>query len=167
MRFALLACLLYSTAANADGMTVQFADGAPKDSLTFQNEGCAISEATIVIDLRDTTAGLIFDVTAAGAGVEVFQPVEAPDNNVIISPVADGGQVLHLYVPSLANGETIRLTADLDDTTSNRQITVSGSEMAGAKVTVAYGTNAETAPFNSDGTARLLLPPTSDGCLST
>lgn len=167
MRLGLLLLSLTASAAHADGMTVRFSDGAPKDSLVFQNTGCPLAEATIVLDLRDTPAGLIFDVTSAGAGVEVFQPVEATAGNVIISPVADGGQVLHLYVPSFASGETIRLTADLDDTTSNRQITVNGSEMEGAKVTVAYGTKAATAAFDTSGTAALRLPTTADGCLST
>ncbi|SEV98848.1 hypothetical protein SAMN04488515_0535 [Cognatiyoonia koreensis] len=167
MRLALIACMMTATAAQADGLLVQFADGAPKDSLVFQNNGCPLRDATIVIDLRGTAAGLIFDVTASGAGVEVFQPVEVETGNVLISPVADGGQVLHLHVPDFASGESIRLTADLDDTTSNRQITVNGSEMVGATVTVAYGAFMQTAPFDSDGLAAVTLPPTADGCLST
>lgn len=166
MRFALLTFFLTASAANANGLIVQFADGAPKDSLTFQNNGCPLTEATIVIDLRDTAAGLIFDVTSEGAGVEVFQPVEAQSGDVIISPVADGGQVLHLYVPVFASGETLRLTADLDDTTSNRQITVDGSEMAGATISISYGGKFETAPFDANGNAALMLPPTAEGCLS-
>jgi len=166
MRFAFLTFFLTASAAHANGLVVQFTDGAPKDSLTGQNNGCPLTDATIVIDLRNTAAGLIFDVTADGAGVEVFQPVEAQSGDVTISPVADGGQVLHVHVPVFASGETLRLTADLDDTTSNRQITVSGSEMAGATVSIAYGSSFETAPFDTDGMAALMLPPTAEGCLS-
>jgi hypothetical protein len=164
LTIVLIAC---ASSAAANGLTVQFADGAPKDSITFHNDGCPLTDATIVLDLRETPAGLIFDVTAAGAGVEVFQPVETVAGDVAISPVADGGQVLHLFVPSFANGETIRLTADLDDTTSNRQITVNGSEMAGARVSVAYASTSKTAAFDTQGTAFLSLPVTSEGCLST
>jgi len=168
MRFAILAVtLLQSTPVLAENLQVQFADGAPKDSLTFQNNGCLLTKATIVIDLRDTPAGLIFDVTAAGAGVEVFQPVEVTAGNVSVSPVVDGGQVLHLYVPSLPSGDMLRLTADLDDTTSGRQITVNGSEMIGATVTVSTDAGAQTAPFNANGLASVLLPENAEGCLST
>lgn len=165
--FLIAAGLICASTANADGLLVQFADGAPKDSLTLSNMGCPIREATIVFDLRDTPAGLIFDVTAAGAGVEVFQPVEVMQGDVVVSPVADGGQVLHLYVPHLPTGDSIRLTADLDDTTSGRQITVNGSEMIGAKVSISYGNTAQTSAFNADGIANVALPATSDGCLST
>lgn len=163
----IVAALAFATPVAAQGLFVQFADGAPKDSLTFRNDGCPLSAATIVIDLRETPAGLIFDVTSAGAGVEVFQPVEATAGEVSISPVADGGQVLHLFVPNFPAGDTIRLTADLDDTTSSRQITVNGSEMIGATVSIAYGEAFVTAPFDAEGSAALSLPPTAEGCLST
>lgn len=159
--------LVCSTAAHADGISVQFADGAPKDSLTFQNTGCPLIDATIVIDLRGTAGGLIFDVTGQGAGVSVYQPIETQSSNVAIAPVVDGDQVLHLIVSSFGTGETISLTADLDDTLAGSQITVTGSEIAGATVTVASGAATQSAPFDSDGSAALVMPTTADGCMLT
>jgi len=167
MRLALLAFTLCASTSHAQGIAVQFADGAPKDSITFENNGCALEQATIVIDLSKSKAGLIFDTTAGGDGVEVYQPIEVLTPDVTVSPVADGGKVLHIYIPQFPNGATVRLTADLDDTTSARQITVNGSEMAGATVSLAMGALMETAPFGTDGAATLLVPPTENGCLST
>lgn len=168
MRMILVTAFLATASmVQADGLFVQFADGAPKDTLTLRNDGCALTDATLVIDLRGTAAGLIFDVTAAGAGVDVFQPIQTTKGKVVISPVADGGQVLHLFIPSFASGETIRLTADLDDTAPGRQITVTGAEMAGATVSVANDSLMATAPFDANASANLTLPPTSDGCLAT
>lgn len=165
MRIALTTAIFFAAStAQADGLFVTFADGAPKDSLTFQNTGCPLIDATIVVDLNNTNGQLIFDVTASGAGVEVFQPIET-QADVIIAPVVDGGKVLHMVVPSFPTGSTIALTADLDDTLAGSQITVSGSEMAGATVTIASGTASETAAFGSDGRATVDIPANAEGCL--
>jgi len=85
---------------------------------------------------------------------------------VSISPVADGAQVLHLYVPSLPSGDMLQLTADLDDTTSGRQITVLGSEMMGATVSVSINDSVQTAPFDTEGRALVTLPRNAEGCVA-
>jgi hypothetical protein len=153
-----------SSAAAADGLTVQFTDGVPKDTITLTNGNCLLNEAVIVIDLSQSAAGLIFDVTAAGAGVAVFHPVEVTAGTIAISPVVDGGQVLHLRISDFPIGATFSLSADLDDTTSGRQRTVTGAEMAGATVTLVSGKAASTAVFGETGLAILALPPGIDGC---
>jgi len=130
MRAALILSLL-ATPSFAD-MTLTFVEGAPKDRFVVTNLGCALSDATLVIDLSTSPAGLIFDVTAQGAGVEVFQPVE-----LIAGSAADGDQQLSITLGNVATGAEYIITADLDDLQSNGalgQIRVAGSEIAGASV---------------------------------
>ncbi len=154
---------LLATSSYAD-VSVAFRDGAPKDRITLTNEGCDLSNATLTIDLTATPAGLIFDVTSAGAGVEVFQPVEVTAGTISVRPVVDGAQVLVMDIPSFPKGSVFSLTADLDDTVSNRQITVNGSEMIGASVSLVMADGIKTAPFGSDGTATLALSAGNGSC---
>jgi len=157
MRIALaLISTLTATAANAD-VTVTFRDGAPKDRFTItQNAPCAMGPAMLVIDLGAAPAGLIFDTTSTGAGVEVFQPFEwvsAPVGATAVPDVQDGDTVLTLNLPSLTPQMPLAFTIDLDDTTSNRQITVSGSEVAGAQVALTTGGTTHTGTFGGNGAA--------------
>ena len=163
LTFALIAT---AGIAQAQGLTVTFADGAPKDRFELINEGCALQDVAIAIDLTDTPAGLIFDVTASGAGVEVFQPVEVTAGTMNVSAITDGAQQLQLTVPSFPSDTTYSLTADLDDTVSNRQITVSGSEMLGARVLLTAGEVQAVAPFDANGRAMIDLANLGFGCPS-
>jgi hypothetical protein len=154
-----LALLLTASSASAQNLTVQFTDGAPKDSMTFTNAGCAISDASVLVDLSTSQGGLIFDTTPQGAGVEVYQPVEIISGSVTLDPVTDGDQTLNILVTSLAKGADIRLTADLDDTLdASRQITVSGSEIADGLVIVTLNGTTYQGAFGTDGTASITLP---------
>ena len=87
-----LALALAST-AQAD-IAVQFIEGAPKDRFRITNQsGCPTGPIDVVIDLSASPAGLIFDTTGAGAGVEVFQPfemVEGMSNVDATNRVSDG-----------------------------------------------------------------------------
>ncbi|WP_299367384.1 aggregation factor core protein MAFp3, isoform C [uncultured Tateyamaria sp.] len=151
----LLACLCAATPALSASLTVTFRDGAPKDRFTVTYDGaCAASATDLVIDLGTAPAGLIFDTTGAGAGVEVFQPLEWVTGSARTSAVTDGDSALTLSLDGLAPGEVLAFTIDIDDTTSTRQITVDGSEMVGATLRVAgmEGT------FDATGTARVDLP---------
>lgn len=166
MRLLTLALALLATNSSAQDLTVQFSDGAPKDRITLTNTGCSISNAMFVIDLAGSEGELIFDVTSAGAGVEVFQPVEITSGSASVSPVSDGDKQLQVLVQALPTGEQLRLTADLDDTLdASRQITVSGSEMSGATVSLALANNVLTGTFDTDGIARISLPTDASACL--
>lgn len=56
---------------------VEFVEGAPKDRFVLHNASdCGLTAATVLLDLSSPQGGLIFDVTGAGEGVEVFQPFE-------------------------------------------------------------------------------------------
>lgn len=157
--------MIAGTAALAD-IAVRFDEGAPKDRFSFTNIGaCPLGPLRITLDLGSAPAGLIFDVTAAGAGVDVFQPFEmvAGTELLLQSPqVVDGDAALVLDLKGLAVSETFAFTIDVDDTGGGREITVSGSEIAGANVAVALGEASRSAAFDDSAQARVPV----DGCLS-
>lgn len=139
---------------------VRFIEGAPKDRFEIRNSGaCALTATTVALDLSTSQAGLIFDVTARGAGVEVFQPFEitsGADSLRAIPVVTDGQNKLALDIAALQPGQTIAFTIDVDDTIGQREITVSGSEISGASVRLATQSSDHSATF--DTTAQASLP---------
>ncbi|MCF2870256.1 aggregation factor core protein MAFp3, isoform C [Octadecabacter sp. G9-8] len=162
MRGILMAGLLAATAGTAQAdMQVTFRDGAPKDTFTITNLGsCATGPMVLTIDLAPAPIGLIFDVTDAGGGVEVFQPFELVSGADFVqgaSAVRDGDQTLSLDLAAMAQGDEVRFTIDLDDTGGGREITVNGSEMAGAMVLVNGGDAMAEAAFDDTGAARVIL----------
>lgn len=159
---AVLAVLM-SGEAFAD-IVVEFDEGAPKDRFTIVNAGdCPLNDVTVTIDLGASASGLIFDVTASGAGVQVFQPLELVSGRDMLGEVpriGDGDNSIALPVASFAPGAEIAFTIDVDDTVGTREITVSGAEIEGAKATVVQGAETTEATFGADAIARLRL----DGC---
>lgn len=155
---AFASCL--ATTAAAD-VIVTFRDGAPKDRFTITNTAdCATGPMTLALDLAPAPAGLIFDITGDGAGVDVFQPFEVAAGGDIItavSDVADGDQRLELALQGLEAGAEVAFTIDLDDTGGGREITVSGSEIAGAMVQVISELALAEGAFDDSGTARVIL----------
>ena len=122
-------------------ITVSFRDSAPKDIFVLENEGgCDLGALTLTLDLSSSDAGLIFDTTAQGAGVEVFQPFEivAGGGYLAATPqVSDGQNRLELSLTSFPAGARMQFTIDVDDTLTSGQwgqIRVSGGEMSGAEV---------------------------------
>lgn len=160
MRLLTLAAIIWATGAQAD-VTVRFSDGAPKDTITISNEAqCATGPVAVTLDLSYAPAGLIFDVTNAGAGVEVFQPIEVvagADMVLSLSDVADGDQNLTVTLDDMAVNAQVALTVDLDDTGGGREITVNGSEIAGAMVRVSTDQALGEGVFDDSGLARVVL----------
>ena len=168
MRLALIFTIL-ATPAFAD-VTLTFIESAPKDRFVLTNTGCPLTGATLVIDLSTAPAGVIFDVTDQGAGVEVFQPVELVAGNAVFSTVKDGDQRLSLDLGDVATGAQVIISADLDDLHTNGalgQIRVAGSEIADASVALATATGMYHATFAETSVARLAVPQATDGCPST
>ncbi|MEM9968601.1 MAG: aggregation factor core [Pseudomonadota bacterium] len=161
---AFIAALTANIAA-AD-VVVQFTEGAPKDRFTITNDGeCALGKAEVSLDLSAAPAGLIFDVTGQGAGVQVFQPFEvvAGANRLAALPrVLDGDTAVTLALTGLAARESVAFTIDVDDTAGGREITVSGSEINGARVRMDIGGAQVTAGFDKRAIARLVY----DSCAS-
>ncbi len=161
---AMITCLAMPAAAD---VTVTFRDGAPKDRFTITSASglCNDAPVQITIDLSSSAGKLIFDITEAGRGVEVFQPFELVAGGDIVtgaSDVTDGDTGLNLEVSAIAPGAQVAFTIDVDDTIGAREITVSGSEIAGARVQVSVGSDSATGTFGDDGTARVAWP----ACLS-
>ena len=154
-----LTCAAASTAAD---IGVRFIEGAPKDRFEITNLGaCAVVATDVVIDLRGSAAGLVFDVTGAGAGVEVFQPFELVSGaDALASPsrVADGDRQITLSVRRLAPAGRIAFTIDVDDTVGPRGITVSDSEIEGAVVRVSAAGAGSTGRFSRQGEALVKTP---------
>lgn len=144
--------------AQAD-VRVAFDEGAPKDRFTFRNTGkCTLSSAKIVLDLSRSKAGLIFDVTSSGAGVEVFQPLDFVAGKKTLKrvpKVRDGDNRLAMDIKALAPGASIAFTIDVDDTLGGREITVSNSEIEGAVVSLTTKGKTVSAPFQRNARANL------------
>ena len=169
MRLMIPALILCSTAAHAD-VTVAFVEGAPKDRFVIENAGqCATAPSIFEIDLTASTAGLIFDTTEAGAGVEVFQPVEVvagADMVIDLAQPGDGDQTLSVSLKSLPPGGEIIITLDLDDmiaSGTSRPTMVTGSEIKGIAVRLTQQTDA-TAMANFTDSVQVSIPVA--GCLS-
>jgi len=166
MNKPLIHCCLAAATALASGpaaadFAVRFIEGAPKDRFEIVNRAACVRTATdLVIDLRPSAAGLVFDVTGSGAGVEVFQPFElvaGADALVQRPQVGDGDTRVTLSVRRLAPGARIAFTIDVDDTLGPRGITVAGSEIEGALVRVSAGGQTRAARFSSAGEALVKL----------
>lgn len=161
---ALASGLLVTTLPATADIAVRFVESAPKDRFVIENVStCSQGALDITIDLGTAPVGLIFDTTAAGAGVEVFQPFEVAVGAKILSSAilpTDGDEALNLSLTGLASGQSFVFTVDVDDTGAQSelgQIRVSDAEIAGASVSI----NGQAALF--DGNATAILPVT---CLS-
>lgn len=157
------ALALLGTTAAAD-VVVTFNESAPKDSFTITNTGdCRLEGIEVRIDLAGSAAGLIFDVTGAGAGVQVFQPLELVTGRDLLSnlpEVRDGDTALSLFVTSLEPTQQIVFTIDVDDTAGRSETMVSGAEITGATASVRL--DGQNAVANFDGTAKARV--SWDGC---
>lgn len=148
-----LTAMVLASPSYAD-LQVQFIEGAPKDRFVIKNIGaCDLGAAEFVIDFAASNAGLIFDVTGEGAGVEVFQPFEITAGAQYFSnmpTVSDGDQRATLSLNGLGQGETIAFTIDVDDTGGSREITVSDSEISGTTVSLRAGSETYNGVMNED-----------------
>ncbi len=146
-------------------ITVRFVESAPKDRFVISSDTCPLQDVGMVIDLTGSAGGLIFDVTANGAGVEVFQPVEVQNGAVTAQPVVDGDQQLSFTINGLSAGNDVIISADLDDVLADSslgQIRVAGSELDGAFVQMTIAGETQTTVF-ADSANTVTLP---HSCLS-
>ena len=168
------ALVLFATAARAD-IAVRFTEAAPKDSFTVTNgTGCDIAAGSITIDLGPAPAGLLFDTDPAGPGENVAQPLElarAENARATFAAVPDGATTAEIRIRDFRPGGEIEVTVDVDDSAPSgpRGVQmIDGSEMAGARVTFASGSDAAgadakgagieaAATFDGNGEARIAL----------
>ncbi|MEM6256054.1 MAG: hypothetical protein AAF821_24340 [Cyanobacteria bacterium P01_D01_bin.156] len=150
---------------------IKFVESAPKDIFVITNMGsCTLEELTIDLDLSPSVGKLIFDTTATGAGVDVFQPFEVEAGDIMplaADGVNDGDTQLALLITSLDPGDRASFTIDVDDTLPRSdlgQIRVADSEISGAVVSItAGGTETILATFDNGSVAQANLP----SCLAT
>ena len=165
LRLSALALILSSSAALAD-LTVRFSEGAPKDRFTLTNTGdCPLPMMRVTLDLGAAPAGLIFDVTGAGAGVEVFQPFElvaGAEHLTGLPAVLDGDSAIALDFNGLGTNQSVAFTIDVDDTGGGREITVDGSEITGAVIRAELGGQTLEGTFDASATASIPVA----GCTS-
>lgn len=160
LRPAILALALASPAAAVANVTLTFDEGAPKDRfiLTSDTGLCADGPVRVTVDLTGSAGALIFDVTAEGAGVEVFQPFELVSGGelVLSAPeVLDGDKVVSLDLSGLSAGAEVAFTIDVDDTINAREITVNNAEIEGAVLVVESGGTSVSAPFGGNAVAQI------------
>lgn len=156
-----IAAITLSTPSFAD-MRVQFVEGAPKDRFVMTNLGdCALGAGQIVIDFTDSRAGLIFDVSGSGAGVEVYQPFEVTQGAqyLVAQPtISDGDQRAVLDISGLDVNGSIAFTIDVDDTIGTRAITVADSEMHGTVYSLRSGGDTQSAVIDTGSQAVIATP---------
>ncbi|MEL6680306.1 MAG: hypothetical protein AAFQ51_16500 [Pseudomonadota bacterium] len=161
LRTIATALLLAAPTLAAADVSFTFRDSAPRDIFVLRNDGTCPVMGSVTLDLAPSPSGLYFDVTAAGVGVEVFQPLRVDQGAEFLTAVPqvkDGDRMVVLSVGALPPGAQVRFTADLDDSLSASalgQIRVTGSEIAGAVARVEGGGQA---PFNVQGEAVVALP---------
>lgn len=163
---AALVFVAMSGAAAHASVTVSFIEGAPKDRFVITNSGeCSYQKIALKIDLQETAGRLIFDTTANGAGVEVFQPFDAGDGPISLvnaTDVKDGQQSLDLLIDVLKPNQSVGFTIDVDDTLTQSElgnIRVSRAEIEGGVVIIGLtDVDSFQASFNSDAKADVELP---------
>lgn len=146
---------------------IEFVESAPKDRFVITNLGpCAVTEFVLELDLSESAGKLIFDTTAAGEGVEVYQPFEVESGDIdplAANGVNDGDAKLTLNISNLAPDESASFTIDVDDTLpigELGQIRVSDAEISGGIVSIVVAdSEVARAAFDSQSIARVTLPP--------
>ncbi len=164
MRTAVFIAGLMATSAQAD-ISVRFIEGAPKDRFVVTNVGdCDMTDFDLELRLDGSAAGLIFDTTSTGAGVEVFQPLEVVAGRNFLGDFdgpTDGDTRFLMPFTRLPAGDSFAFTIDVDDTLTNGQsgqIIVRGGEIEGANVVVSYRDIQASTAFNTQAKAMVNIP---------
>jgi len=161
LALSVIGTITISSPALAD-LQVQFIEGAPKDRFIITNTGdCVLGAGQFEIDFANSNAGLIFDVTGSGAGVEVFQPFEVTAGAMHLTTqpsISDGDQRAILDMSGLGINETIAFTIDVDDTSGAREITVAGDEITGTTVSLYTGGTTYSVVMDAEAKVSLITP---------
>lgn len=159
--FLAIPVLLTSSISAHAEFSVRFDEGAPKDRFTLSNlSGCTLQNTRVMLDLSTSNAGLIFDVTASGAGVEVYQPLEfvrGEGNLASIPGILDGDNELALEIRELKAGGSIAFTIDVDDTKGGQETIVTDSEITGANIRLSSEEGSASATFGSNAIAKISI----------
>ncbi|MBX2846700.1 MAG: hypothetical protein KTR16_00155 [Acidiferrobacterales bacterium] len=157
--------LLGSMSFSYADVEVAFFESAPKDRFVLSNTGqCTLQNLVLNLDLSNSAGRLIFDTTEAGAGVEVFQPFEVSQGDLMLlssSKVKDGDSVLSVSIERIDAHDSVSFTIDVDDTLPQSElgnIRVIGAEMRNASVEISSkGKQPAKAIFGSNNKALISL----------
>ena len=146
-------------------LRVSYVDSSPDWFTILNGSACELGPFELVIDLGASPAGLIFDISGAGAGFNGHAPlavVEGAEQVVSIGQVTDGDSRLVIALDFLAGGGTVRIAVDVDDTDPQSELgptLISPAEIAGAVAEVRRGEDGPpiSAAFGPDGVAVLAL----------
>ena len=127
------AALALATPAGNAGASLElmFIDGVPADTFEFQNTGdCDLGEVEMWVELEGSAAGLVFDVSEVGAGVDMFHRLEittGSDYIYRVSKLRDGDTKVLFELERLPAGASVAFQVDIDDTLEvsaggNRQV---------------------------------------------
>jgi hypothetical protein len=161
VRLITIAATLSAMQLSYANVEIRFRESAPKDIFSLENlSQCDLKDVLLEIDLSNSVGHLIFDTTAAGAGVEVFQPFEVKQGNMVLTSaiqVQDGDTSLSVRIDEIIAGETVSFTIDVDDTLPKSElgnIRVSGAEIRGGAVRLSLlDKDQVTATFGNKATA--------------
>jgi nitrous oxidase accessory protein NosD len=155
----LIFALLTLAAPAAADVEVRFVEGAPVDRFSFEvGAGCPLGASVLSLDLTGSAGRLIFDTAGAGAGVQVYQPfvlVEGAEQVAEAPDLRDGDRGLTLELSELSR--TLVFTTDLDDTIGAAETLVSGSEIAGATVSITLEDVTYSGVFDAQARARVTI----------
>lgn len=158
----LATAMLLPTLNASANMQIKFVESAPKDWFAVTNTSdCNLSNIELTFDLTQSQGALIFDTTATGAGVEVYQPFSVRSGNLELvsgDNVADGDKTLTIMITDLKPAEVASFTIDVDDTLTKSElgnIRVSRSEIAGARVSLAN--SGTTSVFDDSGATEMAV----------
>lgn len=170
MRHAVIPALLLALAAAAApaagsepaaDLTVRFQEGTGSDLFTVENTStCLATVMRVIIDLKGSVGGLVFDTLPGGGGINMSRPfllVEGADKVTATEGGGDGARSLSLILTGLRMGEVVRFAIDVDDMMQNGpwgQTQVAGPEFEGASVTAVL-----RRPDGAEWTDRALFGP--------
>lgn len=165
IKSTLAAITFFASSLSYADLDIRFIEGAPKDTFVIANaSSCTLDAFTVEFDLSLSAGKLIFDTTAVGAGVEVFQPFEVRSGDIQLASgqkVDDGKEQLTIAVASLKPQESVSFTIDVDDRLSNSdlgQIRVSDAEIAGAVARIRVNNTSIEGVFNNRSRSSIDLP---------
>ena len=151
--------------AKAD-LVVRFNEDDRRDRFVVTNEtGCTFGRGVLVIDLRQTRSGLLFDSQQVGRWNSSDQPLEIVRvQNVTVAKVraASGAQTGKIAFSSFAADGRLEITTDVDNSGGSGALdlrTIDPGSLTGARVRVVLQDSVlRIGGFDELGTARISAP---------
>lgn len=140
---------------------VNYIDTSPSDYFSIENvSGCLLTKGEVTIDFTTSSGQLVFDIIRNGWGdgddSRSYQPltvVSGQEFVVNVTDVKDGDKLVTFTFANFQHGDRITFNVDVDDTTGISHPSVSGSEIAGARLHVITPTMESEGWFDQNAVA--------------